>query len=1181
MSEPLDSDAEPLAEPGTILLDDQRRRWRCGDRVPVEWYLAHRLNDEHDDERLLDLVYGEIVLREECGEQPRLDEYVRRFPQFAEDLRLPFEVHRAIRSAAEGGAANQQSRQANGAESVSPAARTDLPAIAGYDIERELGRGGMGVVYAAWQASLNRPVAIKMIIAGDFAGPQDLARFHTEAEAVARLQHPNIVQIYEVGQHEGCPYIAFEFVGGGNLYERLGGTPLAAARAAQLVETLARAIHFAHQQGVVHRDLTPSNVLLRGSRGSRVGSREPDADGLHKACLALDSRLSTLDPAITDFGLAKILAGSGVGQTQSGAVLGTPSYMAPEQAEGHSKQVGPTTDVYSLGAILYESLTGRPPFRADSPMETILQVLGEDPVPLSRLQPNVPRDLETICLKCLEKSPGKRYATAEALAEDLRRWQCGEPIRARPVGSVERVWRWCRRKPAVASLTAAVAVLLFAVAVGGVFMALRERWVAGNERDLRARAETARTAAELAREQETLHRLRAEDAGERTRHQLVRMHVAQGVRLMDEGDLLHAINWYVAALNLDQGDSAREENHRIRLGLLLDRCPKLVQILFHTGPVWSADWDTSGKRVVTASSDATARVWDVATGEAVSPPLVHKQFVLSAMFSPDGRLVVTASGDGSARVWDATNGEAVTPPLTHDDRVLAARFNHDGRRVVTASADATARVWDAQTGALLATLEHAGRVECAAFSHDGRRIVTASQDGGARLWDSATSDQLGTVMRHMGPVLAAEFSRDDRRVVTASSDGTARVWDATNGQPVGQSLEHRPGSTVSHAAWSPDGLRVATAGWDGTARVWDAETGEPVTSPLVHRRGVRHVQFSGDGKWLVTASSDGTARIWDARNARAVAGPLNHSAALRFAAFSADGSRVITVAEDNTARIWELRSDGVGELSLPEPYTATAAQRDSDEGRFLRGSEQSASVEIDSAVGHVVRISDDGSARVWNSETREPLSPPLTHKRAVVHAALSADGLRVATAGDDGTACVWNALTGERLIPPLKHGAGVLAVTFSSDGRRVITASRDFTARIWDTDIGDPVTAPLVHNEAVVNAAFSPEGRRVVTVGLDGLVRVWDAETGEPVSPPLDFARHVRVVWFSPDGSSVLAQSDDGTAWRWPLHRDGRPVEFLLRLARVLSGHALHPTSGSLPLDPTTMCDEWESVRTK
>jgi eukaryotic-like serine/threonine-protein kinase len=340
--------------------------------------------------------------------------------------------------------------------------------VAGYEILKELGRGGMGVVYKARQKGLNRLVALKMVLAGAHAGEKQLARFHIEAEAVARLKHPNIVQIYEVGEHDGLPFFSLEYVDGGSLGDRIDDKPLPGRQAAELLSKLAHAMHEAHQHGIVHRDLKPANVLLT-------------SDGV---------------PKITDFGLAKRLEEGETGQTQSGTLMGTPSYMAPEQARGESRHSGPLADVYALGTILYEMLTGRPPFLAASILETLEQVRSQEPVPPSRLVPGVPRDLETVCLKCLQKEPAKRYPSARALGEDLDRFLAGEPIQARPVGGVERLWRWCKRNPRVAGLTAALFLLLVTGLIGSSAAAVtiaRER----NQKELERQA--AEEARELAK----------------------------------------------------------------------------------------------------------------------------------------------------------------------------------------------------------------------------------------------------------------------------------------------------------------------------------------------------------------------------------------------------------------------------------------------------------------------------------------------------------------------------------------------------------------------------------------------------------------------------------------------------------------------------------------------------------
>lgn len=332
----------------------------------------------------------------------------------------------------------------------------ELPDVPGYQLLEELGRGGMGVVYRARQVGLQRNVALKMILTGTQAGPKDLARFRTEAEAIARLQHPNIVQIYDVGEARGRPYFVLEFVGGGSLAQHLQGKPQPVRAAAQLIETLARAVQAAHASGVIHRDLKPANILLqpgeaRARSAGEMGPLPPDVVPLPS---------SDLTPKIADFGVAKCAGGADEegehhGATVTGEILGTPNYMAPEQAMVPRQPVGPAADVYALGAILYELLTGRPPFTGETPLATILNVIHNEPMGVTSLRPNVPRDLETICLKCLRKEPGKRYSSAWELAEDVQRFLRDEPIRARPVLAVEKLWRWLRRHPLSAGLLAA------------------------------------------------------------------------------------------------------------------------------------------------------------------------------------------------------------------------------------------------------------------------------------------------------------------------------------------------------------------------------------------------------------------------------------------------------------------------------------------------------------------------------------------------------------------------------------------------------------------------------------------------------------------------------------------------------------------------------------------------------
>jgi eukaryotic-like serine/threonine-protein kinase len=562
----------------TWLRADQRERWLRGDRVPVEAYLEREPALQDDPEGVLDLIYSEVVLREEAGDAPRLDEYLERFPRFEAQLRLQFDVHRALEGDAleSGDVRGSASREDDG--SAPPAAAEEATAP-GYEILGELGRGGMGVVYLARQVDLKRRVALKMILAGFHADSRERARFRTEAEAVARLQHPHIVQIYEVGDLDGRPFFSMELVDGGSLDRTIAGTPQPPTRAAQLVETLARAMDHVHRHGIIHRDLKPSNVLLT-------------VDGV---------------PKITDFGLAKLLD-LGPGETPTDAFIGTPSYMAPEQASGQSRAIGPGSDVYALGAILYEMLTGRPPFRAETALDTALLVITQEPVAPTRLQPKVPRDLETICLKCLEKEPRRRYPDAGELADDLARFLAGEPIRARPISAWQRGVKWAKRRPSAAALVAVSGVATLALlSLGLWFDAVERHRLEGLRAEARQLISRGRVA------------FAAED------WQAARLHLASALaKLGPEPSLADAkaqVEPLLAVVNqrlADQGVADRRRARRRSFERWRD------EVLFHgTMPV-DVDAAVSMQRAESAAREALATVGlaiDTPEARALDPPL--------------------------------------------------------------------------------------------------------------------------------------------------------------------------------------------------------------------------------------------------------------------------------------------------------------------------------------------------------------------------------------------------------------------------------------------------------------------------------------------------------------------------------------------------------------------------------
>ena len=771
-------------------------------------------------------------------------------------------------------AANSQAEEPKAPEPEGPEGHR----LGEFELLSELGRGGMGVVYRAWQPSLGRLVALKCLLrVGDRNAE---ARFNREIHALGRVEHPHLVKVFTSGAEADRCFYAMELIEGATLGAVCGrlrgrgstvteldletwretlGTACQEARAAErplradapgeahtsrpradvpppssasvrsyvrhvaeLVRQVAEAAHALNEAGVIHRDIKPENILVTPDGAQAV---------------------------LMDLGLAQLADEAEGRLTRTRQFAGTLRDASPEQVL--SVPLDRRTDVYSLGATLWELLTLRPLFGATDQTPTpalMLTIQHTDPDRPRRLNPTVPEDLEAVVLKCLEKDRARRYATSRDLADDLSRWLRGDPVQAQPPTLRYLLGKSLRRHRVGLALTSALvlAALLGTFATLATSAALRIDRARRAEAKARREAELARDGALRAREGETLARRLEADARrlveglkEALRLRLVqKVDVGNGVRLQDQGDLFSSLAWFADALQLEQDDPERGSGHSIRILATLSHCPKLTQVLFHDGLVSHAAFSPDGRRVVTAGGDRTARVWDAAAGQPATPPMRHDGWVNYAGFSPDGRRVVTASGDRTARVWDAATGQPAAPPMRHESSVWHAAFSPDGRRVVTASDDGTARVWDAATGQpATPPMRHGGRVDHAAFSPDGRRVVTASVDGTARVWDAATGQPAAPPLKHGGHVSRATFSPDGRRVVTAGGEfgeaGEARVWDAATGQPAAPPLKHD--DWVRHAAFSPDGRRVVTASGDRTARVWDTATGLPAGALLEHR----------------------------------------------------------------------------------------------------------------------------------------------------------------------------------------------------------------------------------------------------------------------------------------------------------------------------------------------------------
>jgi WD40 repeat protein len=1011
--------------------------WRVSSGVRIENYLD-RLAPPDRPPLFLELLRLDVELLRRRGETPDERAYGERFPDYRHLVEAVFQ--------------GEHPDAARELEDVSRRTADGMHA-AGYEILETVGRGGMAVVYKARHVELDRLVALKVILAGAHSSRRHRERFRAEARVVARFQHPNIIHIHEVGEADGVSFLALEFAEGGNLQNKLAGTPQDPRSAAELVETLARAAQYAHERGIVHRDLKPANVLL------------------------------TPVPKIADFGLAKQLTADVV--THSGEILGTASYMAPEQAAGNVHDITPATDVYALGAVLYEMLSGRPPFKGSTVLSTIEQVATQEPIAPSHLQRHIPRDLETVCLKCLEKDARKRYGTAAELADDLRRFLDGQPVVARPAGAVERAWKLAKRRPVEAALTSTV-LLVALLGLGGIV------WQWSDAVAARAVGERERDSA---------------------RRQLYRANVAAAASAIEFQDTV------AARLNLE---SAPEEYRNWEWRHLYHQLDHATQRLAgHTGTVVGATFSPDGSRILSFSEDHTLRLWDVASGNLIAVLQDHTSPVSAAVFTPDGARVASAAGS-ELRLWNGATGALITAAGAARTGSVALAISPDGTCLLgKVRAEAPISFWTAGGGQPITGTENPAGARVAVFSPDGKRFAT----GGARylrIWSSADRS---IIREHRLPAEAINviaFSPDGSRLVSGSDypSNKVRVWNVADGALLGEIAGHE--NVIESVAFSPDGLRIASASLDQTVRLWDATTFAPIAVLRGHTQAVLHVQFNPRGTRLATASADGSVRLWDAATGESVAVLLGHTRSVGAVVFSPDGTRLLSSSSDKTIAIWD----------------AAAAERKS----VLPGHTSFVyDVAFSRDGSRLASAAWDGTVRIWNARTGRPTAVLKDNDDGTLAVAFSpADGNLLATGNRNGTLKVWDLRRERTVLSVQLPGDTVNAVDIDKDGKRLIAAlghslqTKD-SPRLWllDLDSGERMLEFRGHTLDVEAVQFSPDGRRIVSGGLDGTIRMWDSGTGEAVGVLQGHESIVRAVAFNPSGSLVASASDDRTIRLW------------------------------------------------
>jgi eukaryotic-like serine/threonine-protein kinase len=1060
----------------------------------------------------------------------------------------------ALESDAMGGTRGAQDTR----QSDRPAKDTHVTAqrIGRFEIREQLGAGAFGEVYRAHDRTLDREVALKVPRPGTLASARAFDRFLREGKAAAQLRHPHIVPVYDAGQADGRHYIASAFIRGKPLADVVEDGPLEFHRAATIVRSLADALAYAHEQGVVHRDIKPDNVMI-------------DQSG---------------QPHIMDFGLARVEESTDK-MTQDGTVLGTAAYMAPEQARGELDQVGPASDQYSLGVVLYELLTGQTPF-SGPPQIVLFNVLEKEPPAPRTLRADIPLDLETICQRAMAKESVRRYGDCGALAEDLRRYLDNEPISARRLNAIERFQRWRRRNPVVAGLTAA----LFAVLAVGIVVSGLLAWQSSQ------RATAARTAAKRADdeakragEQETLAKAQSKQLAVR----LGESYFEQGTHWCDVGDPARGLLSFAAAWRATPEDAA--DLRRVTLFNLgaWSRQLHTVEAACDCGTQYcnAAAISPDGRWLATTAYGGTTRVFDTATGETkMESPLVGS----GLWFYDEGRSLLV-SGDG-VHFLDVTTGTEKRAALPQQSSFNTLVVRPEANRLITGPTRGTLQLYELASGQAIGAPIQLGRVtpmQC--FADQGLRIVAVGGISDVSVWDVQTGQQRGPTLSTAIQRSLKDVSPDGSLVAVESTRGSLELRSATDMTVVGSPLVQN--ANVNCAAFSPDGRYIASGGSDGFVRVWDVASRQPVGPPLEHGTYLLGLTFRLDGRQLVSSGADDLLKVWDVLTGEQVGQGIPCLYDTRGSQFTADGSRLLVHGSDPTARLWRLAAEPDVKM-LPRQFLADSPVFAPNSEHFVGWGTFDMQVQWDAATGRrlhddsplggmqqVRAISDSGSLVLGEGPNAAPMlwrlgdpdhAQPLSWSAGVLRAGgFSEDERWLVLSDGAGTMQRYRTSDGQTEGPLLETRSEPLGLRLSANGDRVVVGESDGTVRVFAAD-GSTVGKPIKHPHSNPRARFRPGSEQVLTYGGDGIARLWDTDVPEMPIRTFGSPGELTAVAFDATGARLLLADKAKTVRVWDVESGAAVAGDLPTDAQVMVAALAPGGQTALGLDERMRLVSWD-----